>query len=257
MMFVAKKLIFQILKQNIKTMKKIINFLSIRPKVRKFLTSYFQKSLAFDLEYRLRIRAADTTCEYIENNMVGIPLYNKPYDALDHTLKEVKIKGSYCEFGVYKGDSVNHIAKKINQNIHAFDSFEGLPETWLSTHKKGHFGLEKMPHFEKNVIPHKGWFDKTLPQWVKENPENIAFLHVDCDLYSSTKTILTELDSKIVKGTIILFDEYFNYPFWQHHEYKAFQEFVAKNNVQYEYLCYSSNKFGAKVAVRILDRSAN
>ena len=27
-------------------------------------------------------------------------------------------------------------------------------------------------------------------------------------------------------GTIILFDEYFNYPNWEQHEFKAFQEFV-------------------------------
>ena len=102
---------------------------------------------------------------------------------------------------------------------------------------------------KKNIVVHKGWFDETLPKWVKEDSENIAFLHIDCDLYSSTKAILTKLNYRIVEGTIILFDEYFNYPFWQHHEYKAYQEFAVQNNVKYEYLCYSSNKLGAKVAI--------
>ncbi len=239
-------------------MSKLTDLLAIRPRIRRFLTShltlFFRSHLAFDIQYRLRMRALDSTCEYIEKNMVNVPLYQKAYDALDHALKEVSIPGSYSEFGVFKGESVNYIAKKINTEIHAFDSFEGLPEKWLNTHEKGHFKVNNLPKFEKNVVVQKGWFDATLPQWIKEHPENIAFLHVDCDLYSSTKTIFNLLNKQIVKGTIILFDEYFNYPFWEHHEYKAFQEFVADNQVEYEYLCYSSNSFGAKVAVRILNR---
>lgn len=238
-------------------MIKLINMLSVRPKIRNFLTSYFRSYLSFDIEFQLRMRALNSSCKYIEDNMIGVTMYNKTYDALDHALKGVTITGNYCEFGVYKGDSVNYIARRLDQKVHAFDSFEGLPESWLSTHKKGHFSLKRMPAFKKNIVVHKGWFHETLPKWVKENLENIAFLHIDCDLYSSTKTVLTELNYRIVEGTIILFDEYFNYPFWQHHEYKAFQEFVVQNNVKYEYLCYSSNKFGAKVAIRILERTAN
>ena len=237
-----------------KITRKLFNSLAIRPKMRLFLTSYFRNNLAFDIETNLRIRALNSTCKYIEKNMIDVPLYNKAYDTLDHALEQVSFKGIICEFGVWKGKSINYIAKKNAQKVHAFDSFEGLPETWLSTHKKGHFALKNMPFFEKNVVIHKGWFDDTLPQFVKEHTENISFLHIDCDLYSSTKTIFKWLDKQIVEGTIIVFDEYFNYPFWEHHEYKAFQEFVNENNVKYEYLCYSSKKFGSKVAVRILKR---
>ena len=111
-----------------------------------------------------------------------------------------------------------------------------------------------MPVFEKNIVTHKGWFDDTLPKFVQNYNEKISFLHIDCDLYSSTKTIFKWLDNQITEGTIILFDEYFNYPFWEQHEYKAFQEFVNHNNIRYEYLCYSSKTFGSKVAVKILKR---
>lgn len=233
----------------------LIDNLSIRPKIRKFLSSFYKTDLPFDIETRLRMRALDTTCEYIENHMINIPLYNTKQKAIDHTLKEVSIKGLYCEFGVYKGESVNYIAKTISTQIHAFDSFDGLPEKWLDTHEKGHFSLESLPVFEKNVVVHKGWFDVTLPDFIAQHKEEkIAFLHIDCDLYSSTKTILTLLNKQITEGTIVLFDEYFNYPFWQEHEYKAFQEFVLDNNVKYEYLCYSSKTFGAKVALRIISR---
>ena len=34
-------------------------------------------------------------------------------------------------------------------------------------------------------------------------------------------------------GTVILFDEYFNFPNWERHEFKAFQEFVEKYGIKY------------------------
>tara|TARA_B100001057_G_scaffold144592_1_gene144499 strand:- start:262 stop:864 length:603 start_codon:yes stop_codon:yes gene_type:complete len=200
------------------------------------------------------MRALDSTCEYIEKNMFDIPLFNNKQDALDYALNKISFKGLICEFGVWEGKSINHIARNKSQQIHAFDSFEGLPETWLSTHKKGHFALTNMPVFEKNIVTHKGWFDDTLPEFVKNYNEKISFLHIDCDLYSSTKTIFKWLDNQITEGTIILFDEYFNYPFWEQHEYKAFQEFVNQNKITYKYLCYSTKTFGSKVAVKILKR---
>lgn len=44
-------------------------------------------------------------------------------------------------------------------------------------------------------------------------------LHIDCHLYSSLK-----IKSKIVKGTIIVFDKYFNSPGWGKGKYLAIQE---------------------------------
>jgi len=233
-------------------MKKLIDLIS--EVFYKFLSSYYRNRLSSDIEIQIRMRALNSTCEYIEENMVDVPLFKDKQQVLDFALKEVKINGMYCEFGVYKGKSVNHIARKVSQVVHAFDSFEGLPETWSVRHKKGLFALDKMPVFEKNVIVHKGWFDDTLPVFVKEFNEELAFLHIDSDLYSSAKSIFHWLNTRIVEGTIILFDEYFNYPFWEHHEYKAFQEFVQENSIEYEYLCFNSASYGSNVAVRILKR---
>lgn len=77
----------------------------------------------------------------------------------------------------------------------------------------------------------------------------LFFLHIDCDLYSSTKVVFDFLKNQIVKGTVIVFDEYFNYPGWQNGEFKAFKEFVIQNNVEYEYLTY--NRYHEQVAVII------
>jgi Macrocin-O-methyltransferase (TylF) len=68
------------------------------------------------------------------------------------------------------------------------------------------------------------------------HPGPVSLLNVDCDLYSSTRTILRYLGHKIVPGTIILFDEYLNYPGWWQHEFKAFQEYIAWSGQTYEYI---------------------
>ena len=102
----------------------------------------------------------------------------------------------------------------------------------------------------------KGFFDKSIPEFKKtedyQQCESIAFLHVDCDLYSATKTIPNELKEKIKPSTVILFDEYFNYIGWQHHEYKAFQEFIKDFDYDYEYECYHS--MFTQVGVKIVQR---
>ncbi len=51
-------------------------------------------------------------------------------------------------------------------------------------------------------------------------------------------------------GTVILFDEHFNYPGWRDHEYKAFQEFVASRSLRCRYLAYNTSEWN--VAVKIL-----
>jgi hypothetical protein len=81
----------------------------------------------------------------------------------------------------------------------------------------------------------KGWFADTLPPFISSHSAAVSFLHVDCDLYSSTKCIFDVLDERVGPGCVIVFDEYFNYPGWQRHEFKAFQEFVGRRSLKYRY----------------------
>lgn len=197
---------------------------------------------------KLRIDAMNETAEYIKKNMQTALLFDGDYDGNDfrnsmrflgYALNKVKIDGLYLEFGVYQGNTINFIAKaRPNHLIYGFDSFEGLPEAWSGfVFSEGTFKLSKLPVLEENVKLIPGWFDETLPDFVKEHPEDkVAFLHVDCDLYSSTATVFEYLFDKIVKGTVIVFDEYYNYPNWQNHEYKAFQEFIRKAGLSYRYI---------------------
>jgi len=158
------------------------------------------------------------------------------------------------EFGVAKAEHTNYIAKKIKQTLHGFDSFQGFPESWGGTSKSYHNYNGKMPKVRKNVILHKGWFSETIPEFVRSNNEKIAYLNIDCDLYSSTKTVFDCLGDRIQVGTIIHFDELFNFPDWKVHEYKAFMEFVKEHNVGFEYMaCGGRIHGGTMVVVKITE----
>jgi hypothetical protein len=54
------------------------------------------------------------------------------------------------------------------------------------------------------LTPLKGClkFSDTLPIFMKKNYDNVAFINIDSDLYSSAKTILTVLNEQIVEGVI-------------------------------------------------------
>ena len=124
-----------------------------------------------------------------------------------------------------------------------------MPESWhgFSLGQEAFSLKGKLPRVPANVRLHRGWFDQSLPPWLAENPGPVAFIHVDCDLYSSTKTIFDLLADRMVPGTIILFDEYFNYPNWEQHEYRALQEFVKTRGITYSYLAFARQQ----VAIRI------
>lgn len=142
---------------------------------------------------------------------------------LVYSINQIKISGMYMEFGVQDGGSLRVIANNTDKNIkiHAFDCNLGIPESW-NGYEPGAF-KGQMPTKDERYIFHEGYFEETLPELQKDI---ISFLHIDCDLYSSTKTIFKYLIDYIVSGTVIVFDEYHGYPSYKEHEYKAFKEFL-------------------------------
>jgi hypothetical protein len=104
--------------------------------------------------------------------------------------------------------------------------------------KKGTFSLNGvLPKVNSNVKLIPGWFNESLPNFLEDvNLYSNVFIHIDCDLYSSTKDVFDIIGEKLKGVVYILFDEYFNYPFWEYHEFKAFHEFIKKFNYKYEYV---------------------
>jgi methyltransferase family protein len=196
------------------------------------------------------LRALQRTVDYIEQSMPEALGLDSQRDLIEHSLSAVTIDGHYLEFGVFTGGTIRFMARRVRNGIfHGFDSFEGLPEAWAGFNLgRSAFNRHgRLPRVPANVRLYPGWFHQTLPQWLESNPGPVAFIHIDCDIYSSTKTIFAQLSERIVPGTIILFDEYFNFPNWEMHEFKAFQEYIGEHRLTYRYLAFARQQ----VAVRI------
>jgi len=198
----------------------------------------------------LLLAAQRESAAYAAENMTGAMIMETREETLKLALARMPKNGNVLEFGVADGHSVRFIAAHAGRAVHGFDSFEGLPEDWPGRHEeKGHYSTGgTRPQVPAGVTLHSGLFDQSLPAFLAANDEPAAFIHVDCDLYSSTKTVLDLMANRIQSGTVIVFDEYFNHINWRQNEFKAFQEFVAATNKTYRYLCW-----GYQQAVVIID----
>jgi hypothetical protein len=210
--------------------------------------------VTYNIDSMGRLAAAIESHKYASNHMVGKTRLANRYKLLQFSVSNITVDGPALEFGVWSGITINHLASLLPATkIYGFDSFEGLPEAWIgTTGGKGQFSLQgKPPKVMDNVELVVGWFDRTLPTFLDSHDiERISLLHIDCDIYSSAQTIFANLHTKIVPGTIVVFDEYFNYPTWERHEFRAFQEYVNFRQVSYEYIGLVPS--GEQVAVRIL-----
>ena len=216
---------------------------------RRFALKYHGRYLITGLQARARERSLD----YIEKYMRDATVFADRWDLLSFALGASAKDGLALEFGVADGGSLRHLGAN-GRVLHGFDSFEGLPEAWSGTFERaGKFSRRgALPSVPVNVKLHKGWFDATLPEFLRVQLEPVAFLHVDCDIYSSTKTVFDNLAPRFVAGTVIVFDEYFNYPNWERHEFKAFQEFIRDSGFSYRYLGFAQKN--GHVAVQLSDK---
>lgn len=184
----------------------------------------------------------------------GTVITGLSYQTFDVVFSDVMDSGLVLEFGVRNGHSIWKIAELFSgREVYGFDSFEGLPESWGDEQAGSYTTLGRLPKVPGNVELVVGWFEDTLPTFKKEHPEPIAFMNIDCDLYSATKTVLNEVNQQIVPGTVIVFDEYIGNKTWRDDEFKAFQEWVEAHQVRYMYLAVSF--YSKQVAVRILERN--
>jgi hypothetical protein len=190
----------------------------------------------------------DSSRKYRDLRLPYTPSYASDLRLHREVSKQVLQGGYILEFGVATGRTIRHWAHLFpGHDIYGFDGFEGIYEPW-NGFNAGHFAQE-LPQVPSNVRLVVGRFDATLPEWCKAHPPGFASLiHVDCDLYSATKDVFKYLRPYIKPGTIIVFDEYWNYPTWQQHEFRAWQEEASP----YEYIGYVHGGNYQPVAVKVL-----
>ena len=137
------------------------------------------------------------------------------------------------------------------KHIYGFDSFEGLKEDWHGTldHTKGTFDKKKrMPKTNSNVTLIKGWVQDTTEKFLDEKKPEINFVHIDLDTYESSKFVLEKIKPFLIKNSIIIFDELYNYPGWDVGEYKALKEVFNEN--EYKYMAFTAE--GTSSVIKII-----
>ena len=153
--------------------------------------------------------------------------------------KELKnVPGDLVECGVGRGRFFTIFAfanqyHKLNKALYGFDSFSGFPISSAQDYGTRVKKEEKITGWDdvapemiyhvlendidaegsksllerdnvKNIKLVPGFFDQTL----KDNlPDQIAFLHLDADLYQSTVDILVHCLPRMSAGSIMVFDE--------------------------------------------------
>jgi len=119
---------------------------------------------------------------------------------------------AWLDFGVFRGWSVNMTSLMLQRSpvtVHGFDTWEGLPEQWQGHMGAGQFSTGGvLPLVRAGVHLHKGFFNETLPRWLKANPSTPIYgISVDCDLYNGSMDVLTLLGPLLQRGSIIHFHE--------------------------------------------------
>lgn len=139
-------------------------------------------------------------------------------------IKMDKIEGDYCEFGCFTGASLNHVLRLTSKDIflkekiiYGFDSFKGFPKEIHSEFKSEVFtaDYEKVMKLEKKSEGRckikKGFFsDVLINEDLKKEIKNISLAFIDCDLAISSKPVFEFIKDRMVNGSFIVIDDYYN-----------------------------------------------
>lgn len=177
------------------------------------------------------------------------PGFPDPHETLRHALSLAPTGGLALEFGVATGGTLRIIAQaRGGHEVYGFDTFTGLPDSWRLGFLAGRFGVDGRPDVPGAELV-EGLFADTLPGFLDAHPGPVDFLHVDGDLYSSAVTVLDLVGPRLQAGSVIQFDEYFNFASWQEHEFKAWAEYVEAHGIEFEYAGFTFDH--EQVAVRL------
>ena len=123
-----------------------------------------------------------------------------------------KLNGMILDIGCLLGGS-GFIMSKVNHNgkIHLFDSFEGFKKD-DGLHRKDVFYYNDIDFVKRNISKlklkntyvHKAYF----PNKVKTKIHKIKLCHIDVNTYDDTKKIFNYIKNKVIRGGVIIFDDF-------------------------------------------------
>lgn len=186
----------------------------------------------------------------------------------ENDLNEKKGKKIFFEFGVWSGRSINFFSTEYPMvSFVGFDTFTGLTESWRGTNLgKSAFSLDgKLPKVNKNVELVVGDVTDTLSAYLNTNKDlvELHLVHFDMDTYSPTKSCLDIIwdfynkEKRSLDGLVFVFDEFFGYPGYKLHEYRAFLEFLEEAQVAAEYIAFTNTCMAIRLVSRNIEKSSS
>ena len=135
-----------------------------------------------------------------------------------------KIDGVYCEFGCFTGAALKHVISLTSKSnflssklLYGFDSFQGFPKEIHGVFKSENFTadyeevkkLENKSNGRCKIV--KGFFKEVLNEEnLKNEIQKISLAFVDCDLAVSSESVFDFIKSRLVNGSFIVIDDYYN-----------------------------------------------
>jgi len=186
-----------------------------------------------------------------------------------------RIPGAIVECGVWRGGSMMAVARTLidsgdtDRTLHLFDTFQGMsPPTsrdisvtgqtaesilreqdkedprsaWcVATLEDVQNGLALTGYPKDRVVYAKGRVEDTIPG---SAPETIAVLRLDTDWYESTKHELEHLFPRLVRGGVLIIDDYSH---WRGAR-QAVDEYLAESGVK---LLLNRIDYTGRIAIKI------
>lgn len=159
-------------------------------------------------------------------------------------------EGLWLEFGVGTGTTLRLLSQaRAPRPVYGFDWFQGLPEDWVPDYGmvKGSFAMPQPEGLPENAKLVLGLFEDTVEDFLAAHPGPVELAHIDCDIYSSTVTVLNALTDRLSAGSVLVFDELFYYPQRENHEVKAFYEWLQRTGWAFAWIGIQGDQTGADV----------
>jgi hypothetical protein len=166
----------------------------------------------------------------------AVAAYRPAFQAAIDYLRSVGARGPVVEFGTCTGFTARLVCDLMNtrefdEHLYLYDSFEGLPETTGTPDETSYEVRERKvwyrgsmavpPGYEDRILEAlhkvrpvdrihlvKGFFDQTLDTGLPK--QKCSLIHIDCDIYTSTKYVLDRLAEKDLfqDGCVVMFDDF-------------------------------------------------
>ncbi len=122
------------------------------------------------------------------------------------------IKGQILDIGCLMGGAGFIMSKNnIKGKTYLFDSFSGFKKD-DGLHKKDVFFYEDINSIKKNIkklkLKNTFVFKAYFPKNIKIKLKDIKLCHIDVNTFKDTSTIFNVINKKMIKGGIIIFDDF-------------------------------------------------